>query len=200
MWVLVAAIFVAILVALYILSSFQTHTTQQGIVQSGDEARVTAAMGVGLLALCAQQAPASNPYTQRQIGGNRFPADTPTGAAWMCQVTAGGSHQGKTVVLYLDGPPKQWALAGINGSTGTASPTIQMNFATTVAADMAQALAGQNDVQAGVIQAGDPEPFLHITYPTPTQVSLSGDMPANPPPPLTYTTPALALGVAKKEF
>jgi hypothetical protein len=194
MWVLIAAIFVAILVALYILSSFQTKTTQQGIVQSVDEARVTAAMGVQLLPLCAQQRPGT--YAQSQIGASGFPATTPTGAAWMCQVTASGSANGNTVVLYLDGPPKQWALAGINAKQGSASATIQMNFASTVAADMAQALSGQNDVQVGVIQANDPEPFLNVSYPTPQQVELCVDKPNNQ----KYTTPALALGVAKKVF
>lgn len=195
MWVLVAAIFVGMLVALYLLSAFQAGRQAAGIQSGSDEARVTASQAVHLMPLCMQQAVGT--YTQAQLGGSGFPSMGPAGNAWVCQVTAGGSlPTGNAAVLYLDGPPKVWALAGIHGQSGTASGAIQMNFATQVTGDMAQPLAGQSDVSAGVVQAGDAMPLLHVTQPSTQDVSLSGDMPGS----LTYTAPALAAGVSKSSF
>lgn len=197
MWVLLAAIFVAVIVVPYVLSTLQTGQMRAGVQSASDEVRVTASQAVRLMSLCMQQPASSIPYTQAQLGGAGFPAATPAGNAWACQVSSGGSlPTGNTAVLYLDGPPKVWALAGLNGTTGTASATIQMNFATQVVGDMAQALAGQSDVSAGVVMAGDATPVLHVTQPSTQDLSLSGDMPE----PNSYTLPALAAGVSKSAF
>ncbi len=196
MWVLLAAIFVAILVALYILQGLNTTQTQAGVRAGTDETRVAAMQAVQLMQACMQQQNAGT-YTQGSLGGSGYPSTTPAGNAWVCQVSAGGSlPTGNAAVLYLDGPPKMWALAGLNGQSGAASSTIQMNFATQVAAVAAQQMAGQSDVSVGVVNANDPTPVLHVAQPAPQDISLSGDMPAN----LSYTTPALAAGVAKTGF
>ncbi len=196
MWVLLAAIFVAILVALYILQGLNNTQTQAGVRAGTDETRVAAMQAVQLMQACMQQAPGT--YTQSALGGSGYPAATPAGNAWVCQVTAGGSlTTGNSAALYLDGPPKMWALAGLNGKSGTASSTVQMNFATQVAAVAAQQMAGQSDVSVGVIDAGDSTPILHIAQPAPQDVSLAGDVPAAP---LSYTTAALAAGVSKTGF
>lgn len=195
MWVLVAAIFVAVLVALYVLSTLQTGQTHAGVQSASDEVRVTASQGIRLMSLCMQQS--AGAYTQAQLGGAGFPSTTPVGNAWVCRVTPGGSlATGNAAVLYLDGPPRVWALAGLNGQSGAASGVIQMNFATQVVGDMAQALAGQSDISAGIVQAGDPTPVLHVTQPSTQEISLSGDMPGSN----SYTMPALAAGVSKSAF
>lgn len=196
MWVLVAAIFVAVLVALYLLMSFQSQQAQSLIQGGTDEVSVTAMQAVQLMKNCMQQSPGS--YTQAQLGGAGYAAQTPTGPSWVCQVTAGGSlPNGNAAVLYLDGPPKLWGTAAAQGQTGASSAAVvQMNFATLVAGVAAQAISGQKDIVAGVVNAGDPEPYLHVIKPAPQDVSLAGDMPAN----LSYSTPALAAGVFKSAF
>jgi hypothetical protein len=195
MWVLLAAIFVAVIVALYVLSTLQAGQQRAGVQRAGDEVRVAASQAVRLMSLCMQQSAGS--YTQAQLGGTGFPATTPAGNAWVCRVTPGGSlTTGNAAVLSLDGPPKVWALAGLNGQSGAASAVIQMNFATQIVGDMAQVLAGQSDVSAGVVLAGDATPMLHVTQPSTQDISLSGDLPGSS----SYTTPALAAGVSKSAF
>jgi len=195
MWVLLAAIFVAIVVALYLLHGLQDDQMRAGVTSGGDTVRVTASMGVRLMTACMQQPVGT--YTQAQLGGNGFPATTPTGNAWTCQVTPGGSlPTGNAAILYMDGPPKVWALAGVNGTSGSQDAVVQMNFATQVAGVMAQSLVGRSDIADGIVAAGDPTPTLHVTQPSPQDISLSGDMPGN----LSYTTPALAAGVSKTAF
>ena len=195
MWVLVAAIFVAILVALYVLSTLHNGQVSAGVQQGVDAVGVSASQAVRLMTLCMQKQPGT--YSQAQLGGAGFPPSTPAGNAWVCQVSHGGSlPTGNTAVLYLDGPPAIWALAGLNGKSGSSSGTIQMNFATQVSGNMAQVLAGQSDISAGVVQAGDPAPVLHVTQPSTQDISLSGDMPGS----LSYTTPAMAAGVSKSAF
>lgn len=196
MWVLVAAIFVAVIVALYLLSTLQSAQTNAGVQNANDEVRVTASQGVQLMPLCMQQSVVGT-YTQAQLGGAGFPSTTPSGNAWVCQVSPGGSlGTGNAAVLFLNGPPKVWALAGLNGQSGNASQVIQMNFATQVVGGMAQSLAGQSDISAGVVLSGDATPFLHVTQPSTQSISLSGDMSGSN----AYTMPVLAAGVSKSMF
>lgn len=194
MWVLLAAIFVAVLVTLYLMQSFES-SQGNALIQAGtDQVRVTAMQSVRLMRLCMQQPPGT--YTQAQLGGAG--AATPVGPSWVCQVSVGGSlPSGNAAVLYLDGPPANWGTAGAQGlPQGSSASVVQTNFATQVAAVAAQAIAAQNDIVAGIVNAGDATPYLHVVRPAPQDVSLSGDMPA----PLSYTTPALAAGVFKSAF
>lgn len=193
MWLLFLAILLGVIVMIWLLGSLQHRQVTSGLREGGDMVRSTALLGAQAMQACMQQSPGT--YTQAQLG---LPPTAPTGNAWVCQVTAGGTLPGgNAAVLYMNNPPQVFALAGTRGAqAGTSnagSQQIQNSFANNVAADAAQALSGRSDISVGTIAPNTT--ILNVTYPAPQQVDLTGDV-----NPMNYPTPAFAAGVARNAF
>lgn len=194
MWALIFSILFGIIVS-YKITNDIVADNNANLIQTGiNEARVTASIGSALISRCIQMPVGT--YTQNQLFPD-FPVETPVGNTWVCRVTQGGFlPTGNAAILYLDSIPKHLTLSGFYQSQNNTveSDVIQKNFASQVAMFLKRGAGKKKEVVVGAIYKSDPVPYL-IDPVSQYKVSLSGNIGQ-----LSYTTPAIALGVIRSAF
>jgi hypothetical protein len=193
MWVLVAVVLTAVVIAGYSISDTQARAVAAQVDKTASIAQQTASMMVQVARECVKQDSAGY-YATSTLMPAGFPETTPAGPGIVCVVRPGGTlATGQSTLVYLDAGATNIPTAGT-----LAADEAQKNMAYAVAGHLARQVAGQEsttnqlpDTIAGVVEKGSPAPTLQPTMAGKNSLDLTGLMASNFP----YSTPVLASGV-----